>query len=95
VRILNVPERFSQRWIETNVAGMESTEFHATFHEAATRGWSEEELRRLAKMCGDSDSGSEGLMEPTTPIDKSEPVVPEAPAVAATAHSLGASRVGA
>jgi len=32
-------------------------------------------------MWGDSDSGSEGgLMEPTTPIDKSEPVVPEAPA---------------
>ena len=80
MRILNVPARFSQRWIETNVPGMESTEFHATFHEAATRGWSEEELRRLAKMWGDSDSGSEGLMEPTTRIDKAEPAVPEAPA---------------
>jgi hypothetical protein len=78
---LNVPERFSQRWIETNVPGMESTEFHATFHEAATRGWSEEELRRLAKMWGDSQSESEGgLMEPTTAIDKSEPPVPQAPA---------------
>ena len=76
-----MPERFSQRWIETNVPGMESTEFHATFHEAATRGWSEEELRRLAKMWGDSQSERrEGLMEPTTPIDKSEPPVPEAPA---------------
>jgi hypothetical protein len=81
VRILNVPERFSQKWIETHVPGMESTEFHATFHEAATRGWTEGELRRLAKMWGDSHSGSEGgLMEPTTPIDKSEPAVPEAPA---------------
>lgn len=81
MRILNVPERFSQRWIETNVPGMESTEFHATFHEAATRGWSEGELHRLAKMWGDSHSGTEGgLMEPTTPIDESEPPVPEAPA---------------
>ncbi len=80
MRILNVPERFSQRWIETNVPGMESTEFHATFHEAATRGWSEEELRRLAKMWGDSQSEGEGLMAPSTPIDKSEPAVPEAPA---------------
>jgi hypothetical protein len=46
------------------------------FHEAATRGWSEEELRRLAKMWGDSKSESEGgLMEPTTPIDSSELIV--------------------
>jgi hypothetical protein len=80
VRILNVPERFSQRWIETNVPGMESTEFHATFHEAATRGWSEEELRRLATMWGNSVVGSDELMAPATPIDKSEPAVPEAPA---------------
>ena len=48
---------------------------------AATRGWSEGELHRLAKMWGDSRSGTEGgLMEPTTPIDESEPPVPEAPA---------------
>jgi len=52
MRILNVPDRFSQKWIETHVPGMESTEFHATFHEAATRGWSEHELRQLAKMWG-------------------------------------------
>ena len=76
-----MPERFSQRWIESNVPGMESTEFHATFHEAATRGWSEDELRRLAKMWGDSVAGSDdGLMEPTTPPDKLEPAIPEAPA---------------
>jgi len=60
---------------------MESTEFHATFHEAATRGWSEDELRRFAKMWGGSlTSGDQALMEPTTPPDKSEPPVPEAPA---------------
>ena len=75
-----MPERFSQRWIESNVPGMESTEFHATFHEAATRGWSENELRRLAKMWSESQSEiADGLMEPTTPIDKSAPAVPEAP----------------
>jgi hypothetical protein len=80
VRILNVPERFSQKWIERNVPGMESTEFHATFHEAATRGWSENELRQLAQMWGRSALRSDGLMEPTTPPDRSEPAIPEAPA---------------
>ena len=54
MRILNVPDRFSQKWIENNVPDMESTEFHATFHEAATRGWTEDELRRLAQMWGTS-----------------------------------------
>jgi hypothetical protein len=29
---------------------MDSTEFHAMFHEAATRGWSESEIRQLARM---------------------------------------------
>ena len=29
---------------------MDSTEFHAMFHEAATRGWDEDELRQLARM---------------------------------------------
>ena len=81
MRILNVPLRFSQRWIERNVSGMESTEFHATFHEAATRGWSEDELRRLATMWGGSrDASAPALMEPTAPPDESEPAVPEAPA---------------
>ena len=54
MRILNVPDRFSQKWIENNVPDMESTEFHATFHEAATRGWTEDELHRLAQMWGTS-----------------------------------------
>jgi hypothetical protein len=80
VRILNVPERFSQKWIERNVPGMESTEFHATFHEAATRGWSENELRQLAMMWAGSAGRSAALMEPTTPPDRSEPAIPEAPA---------------
>jgi hypothetical protein len=56
VRILNVPTRFSRKWIERHVPRMESTEFHATFHEAATRGWSEEELRQLAEMWGTSST---------------------------------------
>ncbi len=84
MRILNVPQGFSQRWIEHNVPGMESTEFHATFHEAATRGWSEGELRRLAAMWGSSGSrdgrDSEALMLPATAPDSNEPAVPEAPA---------------
>ena len=88
MRILNVPQRFSQRLIERHVPGMESTEFHATFHEAATRGWSESELRRLAQMWGTSEAAEQSaaptvaddaLMEPTTPPDPSEPPVPEAP----------------
>ena len=29
---------------------MDSTEFHAMFHEAAARGWNEDELRQLARM---------------------------------------------
>ena len=32
------------------VPTMDSTEFHAMFHEAATRGWDEDELRQLARM---------------------------------------------
>ena len=64
MRILNVPDRFSQRWIERNVPRMESTEFHATFHEAATRGWSENELRRLAKMWGASAPGRDHALSP-------------------------------
>ena len=75
--ILNVPQRFSQRWIEHDVPGMESTEFHATFHEAATRGWSEGELRRLAAMWGSSGSrdgrDSEALMLPATGRDSNDP----------------------
>jgi hypothetical protein len=29
---------------------MDSTEFHTMFHEAAARGWNEDELRQLARM---------------------------------------------
>ena len=48
--IFNVPQRFSQKWVSEKVPTMDSTEFHAMFHEAATRGWNEGELRQLARM---------------------------------------------
>src|SRR3954451_16379425 len=48
--IFDVPQRFSRKWVADKVPGMDSTEFHAMFHEAATRGWSEDELRQLARM---------------------------------------------
>lgn len=48
--IFNVPQRFSQKWVAEKVPTMDSTEFHAMFHEAAARGWSEDELRELARM---------------------------------------------
>ena len=38
---------------------MDSTEFHAMFHEAATRGWDEDELRPLARMRA-AESGPAG-----------------------------------
>jgi hypothetical protein len=46
--IFDVPQRFSRKWVDEHVPGMDSTEFHAMFHEAATRGWNEDELRELA-----------------------------------------------
>jgi hypothetical protein len=51
--IFDVPKRFSQQWVERKVPQMDSTEFHAMFHEAATRGWDEDELRQLARMWAD------------------------------------------
>jgi hypothetical protein len=48
--IFDVPQRFSQKWVHDKVPTMDSTEFHAMFHEAATRGWDEDELRQLARM---------------------------------------------
>ena len=45
--IFDVPQRFSQKWVHDKVPTMDSTEFHAMFHEAATRGWDEDELREL------------------------------------------------
>ena len=47
--IFDVPQRFSQKWVHDKVPTMDSTEFHAMFHEAATRGWDEERVRKLAK----------------------------------------------
>jgi hypothetical protein len=41
---------FSQKWVHDKVPTMDSTEFHAVFHEAATRGWDEDELRQLDRM---------------------------------------------
>ena len=38
---------------------MDSTEFHAMFHEAATRGRDEDELRQLARMWAE-ESGRSG-----------------------------------
>jgi hypothetical protein len=51
--IFDVPQRFSQKWVHDKVPTMDSTEFHAMFHEAATRGWDEDELRQLARMWSD------------------------------------------
>jgi hypothetical protein len=48
--IFDVPQRFSRKWVHEKVPSMDSTEFHAMFHEAAARGWDEEELRQLALM---------------------------------------------
>jgi hypothetical protein len=47
--MFDVPQRFSRQWVARKVPQMESTEFHAMFHEAATRGWDEDELRQLAR----------------------------------------------
>jgi hypothetical protein len=55
--IFDVPKRFSQQWVQRKVPQMDSTEFHAMFHEAATRGWDEDELRQLARMWAD-ESGA-------------------------------------
>ena len=38
---------------------MDSTEFHAMFHEAATRGWDEDELRQLARMWSEESGPAE------------------------------------
>ena len=45
--IFNVPQRFSRKWVNEHVPGG-LHDFHAVFHEAATRGWDEDELRELA-----------------------------------------------
>jgi len=53
--IFDVPQRFSRKWVQKKVPRMDSTEFHAMFHEAAARGWDEDELRQLARMWSDSE----------------------------------------
>jgi hypothetical protein len=35
--IFDVPQRFSQKWVHDKGPTIDSTEFHAMFHEAATR----------------------------------------------------------
>jgi hypothetical protein len=47
--ILDVPQRFSQKWVHDKVPTMDSTEFHAMFREAATRGWDE---LASSRVCG-------------------------------------------
>ena len=42
--------RFDGVLVHDKVPTMDSTEFHAMFHEAATRGWDEDELRQFARM---------------------------------------------
>jgi hypothetical protein len=60
VAIFDVPQRFSQKWVHDKVPTMDSTEFHAMFHEAATRGWDEDELRQLARMWAEVSGASPG-----------------------------------
>jgi hypothetical protein len=55
--IFDVPKRFSRQWVQRKVPQMDSTEFHAMFHEAATRD--EDELRQLARMWADESGPAE------------------------------------
>ena len=57
--IFDVPKRFSRQWVRRKEPQMDSTEFHAMFHEAAARGWDEAELRQLARMWADESASSE------------------------------------
>ncbi len=56
--IFDVPQRFSEKWVHDKLPTMDSTEFHAMFHEAATRGWDEDELRQLARMWSEESGAS-------------------------------------
>jgi hypothetical protein len=58
VAIFDVPKRFSRQWVARKVPQMDSTEFHAMFHEAATRGWDEDELRQLARMWAENSGAA-------------------------------------
>ena len=57
--IFDVPQRFSRQWVARKVPQMDSTEFHAMFHEAATRGWDEDELRQLARMWAETSGAAD------------------------------------
>ena len=57
--IFDVPQRFSRKWVQEKVPRMDSTEFHAMFHEAATRGWDEDELRQLARMWAEESGAAD------------------------------------
>ena len=62
--IFDVPKRFSRQWVARKVPQMDSTEFHAMFHEAATRGWKEDELRELAAMWAETSGRSDDEPHP-------------------------------
>jgi hypothetical protein len=62
--IFDVPQRFSRQWVARKVPQMDSTEFHAMFHEAATRGWDEDELRQLARMWAETSGAADGRSTP-------------------------------
>jgi hypothetical protein len=59
VAIFDVPQRFSQKWVHDKVPTLDSTEFLAMFHVAATRGWEEDELRQLARMWAEESGPAE------------------------------------
>jgi hypothetical protein len=59
VAIFDVPQRFSQKWVHDKVPTMDPTEFHAMFHEAATRSWDEDELRQLAWMWAEESGAAD------------------------------------
>ena len=61
VAIFDVPQRFSQKRVHDKVPTMDSTEFHAMFHEAATRGWDEGRAPpQLARLALRTCAGCEG-----------------------------------
>ena len=66
--IFDVPQRFSQKWVHDKVPTMDSTEFHAMFHEAATRGWDEDELRQLARMWSEESGAPDTRQLATAPM---------------------------
>ena len=60
--IFDVPQRFSRQWVAGGEGPqMDSTDSsHAMFHEAATRGWDEDELRQLARMWTETRGAADG-----------------------------------